>query len=187
MLRGIRHCWLWVRRVKDMGSVIILAWWIVKIGAWWWTFVRGEFDRRHYRYSHQYSKSYCSVTADVIAVKIISFYIICYQFSYLKSNWSNLVRNMDLENSWKRFVCSTPSSGEQIKHRWGANINISDPVLWEPIGNEEPVISDAGSVSISGYHYNVIHDDAIKWKHFPRYWPFVRGIHRSPVNSPHKG
>ena len=24
-------------------------------------------------------------------------------------------------------------------------------------------------------------------KHFPRYWPFVRGIHRSPVNTPHKG
>ena len=21
----------------------------------------------------------------------------------------------------------------------------------------------------------------------PRYWPFVRGIHRWPVNSPHKG
>ena len=34
-----------------------------------------------------------------------------------------------------------------------------------------------------GYH----HDDVIKWKYFPRYWPFVRGIHRSPVNSPHKG
>ena len=31
------------------------------------------------------------------------------------------------------------------------------------------------------------HDDVIKWKHFPRYWPFVRGIHRSPVDSPHKG
>ena len=31
------------------------------------------------------------------------------------------------------------------------------------------------------------HDDVIKWKHFPRHWPFVRGIHRSPVNSPHKG
>ena len=31
------------------------------------------------------------------------------------------------------------------------------------------------------------HDDVIKWKHFPSYWPFVRGIHRSPVNSPHKG
>ena len=33
----------------------------------------------------------------------------------------------------------------------------------------------------------VVHDDVIKWKHFPRNWPFVRGIHRSPVNSPHKG
>ena len=32
-----------------------------------------------------------------------------------------------------------------------------------------------------------IHDDVIKWKHFPRYSPFVRGIHRSPVNNPHKG
>ena len=30
-------------------------------------------------------------------------------------------------------------------------------------------------------------DDVIKWKHFPCNWPFVRGIHRSPVNSPHKG
>ena len=29
--------------------------------------------------------------------------------------------------------------------------------------------------------------DVIKWKYLPRYCPFVRGIHRSPVNSPHKG
>ena len=29
------------------------------------------------------------------------------------------------------------------------------------------------------------------WRHqmetFPRYWPFVRGIHRSPMNYPHRG
>ena len=31
------------------------------------------------------------------------------------------------------------------------------------------------------------HDDVIKWKHFPRFWPFVWGIHRSSVNSPPKG
>ena len=35
--------------------------------------------------------------------------------------------------------------------------------------------------------YNLYDDDVIKWKHFVRYWPFVRGIHRSAVNSPHKG
>ena len=33
----------------------------------------------------------------------------------------------------------------------------------------------------------IFHDDVIKWKYFPRYWPFVWGIHRLPVNTPHKG
>ena len=33
----------------------------------------------------------------------------------------------------------------------------------------------------------IYHDDVIKWKHFPRYWPFVRGTHRWPEDSPHKG
>ena len=33
----------------------------------------------------------------------------------------------------------------------------------------------------------VNHNDVCKWKHFPLYWPFVRGIHRSTVNFPHKG
>ena len=32
-----------------------------------------------------------------------------------------------------------------------------------------------------------LHGDVIIWKHFLRYWPFVRGIHRSPVKFPHKG
>ena len=31
------------------------------------------------------------------------------------------------------------------------------------------------------------HDDVIQWKHLPRYWPSVRGSHRWPVVSPHKG
>ena len=28
-------------------------------------------------------------------------------------------------------------------------------------------------------NFKGIHDDVIKWKHFPRNWPFLRGIHRS--------
>ena len=46
------------------------------------------------------------------------------------------------------------------------------------------------STVMPGCHFTnvarVHHDDVIKWKHFPRYWPFVQVIHRSPVNSPHK-
>ena len=37
------------------------------------------------------------------------------------------------------------------------------------------------------WHNHSKHDDVIRLKHFPRYWPFVWGIPRSPLNSPHKG
>ena len=41
---------------------------------------------------------------------------------------------------------------------------------------------------VNVYHSQpILHDDVIKWKHFPRYSTFVRGIHRSPVNSPNNG
>ena len=47
-------------------------------------------------------------------------------------------------------------------------------------------------ISIRVFHWGMFivrhgrnkHDDVIKWKHFPRYWPFERGIHRW---IPHKG
>ena len=44
------------------------------------------------------------------------------------------------------------------------------------------------SFKVSVPHCKVpAHDGVIKWKYFPRYWPFVRAIHRSPVNSLYKG
>ena len=53
-----------------------------------------------------------------------------------------------------------------------------------------PTIIFANDISCSYAHGCVVllfHEDVIEWKHFPRYWPFVRGIHLSPVNSPPKG
>ena len=49
----------------------------------------------------------------------------------------------------------------------------------------EMILKDMGKTD--RHHTTTKHDDVIKWKYFQRYWPFVRGIHRSPVNSPHKG
>ena len=40
-------------------------------------------------------------------------------------------------------------------------------------------IYNSGNAKTSLPRYDVV----IKWKHFPRRWPFVRGIHRSAVNS----
>ena len=42
-------------------------------------------------------------------------------------------------------------------------------------------------VKMTGGQIGTYHDDVIKWKQFPRYWLFMWGIHRSPVNSAHKG
>ena len=36
------------------------------------------------------------------------------------------------------------------------------------------------------FWHATIQDDVIKWKKNPRYWPFVREIHRPPVNSTHE-
>ena len=58
-------------------------------------------------------------------------------------------------------------------------------VLWDPV-TPIPQGCLSGTSTINGdvMHSNAqttqpFHDDVIKWKHFPRYWPFVRGIHRS--------
>ena len=53
---------------------------------------------------------------------------------------------------------------------------------YQVASSHELPLANWSLVSISPSHY-----DIIKWKHLPRNWPFVRGIHRSPVNSPLKG
>ena len=50
-------------------------------------------------------------------------------------------------------------------------------------------ITRVGSIAFSLQLYisGKVYDGVMAWKHFPRNWPFVRGIQRSPVDSPHKG
>ena len=53
-------------------------------------------------------------------------------------------------------------------------------------GDENPCHTVSLGINYWPLGFAAVHDGVIKWKHFPRYWPFVWGIHRSPVNSPHK-
>ena len=72
----------------------------------------------------------------------------------------------------RQFNCSTAISNKQQR----SHQHFTLLAFYE--GNHRSPVTPLSS----GYH-----DDVINWKHFPRYWPFVRGIHWSPVNSPHKG
>ena len=70
---------------------------------------------------------------------------------------------------------------KQVSKAWISNYTPS--ILWDAITNtcfwhtipHSPIRTHASFPSSS----SVLHDDVIKWKQFLRYWPFVRGIHRS--------
>ena len=108
--------------------------------------------------------------------------------------WCGLYRRFDCTSRRKSMsitdldprprVCSPPGRKFRplTKHSGSVGRSIRG-VTWRcPQGIWQPAyVSRQVCVTI----YN--HDDVIKCKHSPRYWPFVRGIHRSLVNSPHKG
>ena len=87
----------------------------------------------------------------------------------------------------------------QRKHKSSASLAFVMGINRWPASNAENVfiwwrhydLSDARKCRVkpqqTHLHSKMPHDDVIKWKHLPRYWPFVRGIHRSLVNSLHKG
>ena len=71
------------------------------------------------------------------------------------------------------------------------NNHVSCRVMIQIAANTWPVSSIYGCARPDGRYAPGLlfstHHDVIKRKKFPRYYPFVRGIHRSAVNFPHKG
>ena len=100
------------------------------------------------------------------------------------------VSEPSLPDSWEIPTCSfvdSPASASAAARREG----MSSRQQVCPQGPQTTACRDDSRDTVTWWWTisieHVAHDDVIKWKHFPRYWPFVRGIHRSPVNSPHKG
>ena len=85
--------------------------------------------------------------------------------------------NQVMNKQYFRFCFMvTPGSFIKSKHTHKSRVSDLNALI-------NPTLRHSGAIFISAQ----CHKDIIKWKHFPRYWPFVRGIHRPPVNSPHKG
>ena len=71
---------------------------------------------------------------------------------------------------------------KSVNYRWSIS-----SMVWCCLQSFCQVNSNCWELTASDcFLVNCIHDDIIKWKKFPRYWPFVRGIHWSPVYSPHR-
>ena len=71
-----------------------------------------------------------------------------------------------------------------------ASVYVTVSIIWGYTKQMETISQMRSQTIVQGFNISLLcntHDDVIKWKRFPRYWPFVHGIHQSPVNSPHKG
>ena len=88
------------------------------------------------------------------------------------------------------MIMCTVWSDQNVTHRHCTlNIDSSEAqshvICYRGIHGETSL--DRSKVLTAQTDTKACHDDVIKWKPFPRYWPFVREIHRSLVNFPHKG
>ena len=84
-----------------------------------------------------------------------------------KSFSCDVVYFMDYIHLWHKYNPWGMTISRSIDQRTMSHAPFE--FLWS--GEGYPNVSRSRSTICS-------HDDVIKWKHFPCYWPFVRGIHR---------
>ena len=99
--------------------------------------------------------------------------------TFVKHIWENEFMSLDTKYPWKIDVCIF------LSNKWVFNGSVAS--------HSSPIVVLLYRCWLLWWQewrdlcLDISHDDVIIRKHFPRYWPFVWGIHRSPVNAPHKG
>ena len=105
--------------------------------------------------------------------------------------------NMNLNGkhrTWGKWIMQGPKHLSLIR-KYDINEirgNLPNPFFKKKVrGNKHPGDVYKCTNSILYIYHSLLseycQDDVSKWNHFPRYLSFVRGIHRSLVDSPHKG
>ena len=121
------------------------------------------------------------------APSTLRIYPLCFRLMF--TNWLFPAGILDLQNSDQSSTLAANlargSRSLPVISATATAPSLSDRSQYPTFMRTIP--SDNVAAQVGAHGWRPKHDDVIKWKHFPRYWPFVRGIHRSPVNSPHKG
>ena len=84
--------------------------------------------------------------------------------------------NMMTSSNENRFRVTGPFYGEFTGCPWKSSILI----LTASLHMTPNLLRTTRLNTPQVFHHIGFHDDVIKRKHIPRYWPFVRGIHRRP-------
>ena len=103
-----------------------------------------------------------------------------YKVRKFKTTYGNhLLLRAHCENNGRRSITS-----RKALTRWRHQMEIFSALLALCVGNSRWIPLTKTS---DAEFWCLLWSDVIKWQHFRRYWPFVRGIRRSPVDSTHKG
>ena len=110
-------------------------------------------------------------------------FCVCVCFIYI---YINSIRQCSTRSEWRISQIAMfmgPTLGPPGSYQMGPML---DPwtLLW---GIHQPTWPSFVIMGLSHKCSMPCHDGVIKWKHFPCYWSFVGNIHRSSVDSPHKG
>ena len=135
-----------------------------------------------------------------VAVVVRHAYFIIFEIDTKHPCWfRNCIKNLTRYFFRFSILINWPDSPQNISVPYPTMLNSEHKckhILQCSIQNRKAIISvlngtlwvcEIGLLSSVRLNFVVQHDDVIKWKHFTWNWPFVWGIHRSPVNSPHKG
>ena len=96
--------------------------------------------------------------------------------------YSGAAQRKHQSSSLLAFVWNSPVTGEFHTQRasYGENFPFGDVIMLQTCRFHKVLeYWCCGSGNDTTLGIGVIHDDVIKWKHYPRNWAFVRGIHRS--------
>ena len=135
--------------------------------------------------------------SDLTRPQYLTQHLLIYGRRNPRVNRKNLrTRGLDWDTNWNHIPRSTfwLVSGTSSSTTWWNRIELAIEtlaVMWgSSVGKRSTPGCDVKALQLTSkriYNDIALHDDVIKWRHFPRYWSFVRGIHRCPVKSPHKG
>ena len=106
----------------------------------------------------------------------------------LETNFSEILSDIHTFSFKKMNLKMTSTKWRQVYVGLNEITTILLPILNEMCGNTVHYMKYRRSDVVFAYiTRSLSHDDVIKWKQFPRCWPFVWRIHRSAVKSPLKG
>ena len=99
----------------------------------------------------------------------------------------NVLWNYARKEVFKTTLVQVPDNSHawyEIKGFFFSNSHLWSTFAWRCYTQNFVILNH---VIMRIYCLITLHDDVIKWKHVLSYWPFVRGIRQSPLNSLHSG